>query len=123
MEFKKGNSFKKLKTVKDFQTGEVEENFKKVTDEAINQYAEEVEQAIEAEMVRIAREYGYEVPDEISLEDTMRLQEEMNKDGFEIVLEQETKSDPEKEKYIYSVTLSVKQIHTVIDFDVEMEEE
>lgn len=123
MEFKKGNSFKKLKTVKDFQTGEVEENFKKVTDEAINQYAEEVEQAIEAEMVRIAREYGYEVPDEMSLEDTMRLQEEMNKDGFEIVLEQETKNDPEKEKYIYSVTLSVKQIHTVIDFDVEMEEE
>ena len=123
MEFKKGNSFKKLKTVKDFQTGEVEENFKKVTDEAINQYAEEVEQAIEAEMVRIAREYGYEVPDELSLEDTMRLQEEMNKDGFEIVLEQETKNDPEKEKYVYSVTLSVKQIHTVIDFDVEMEEE
>ncbi|AGE60797.1 reductase [Bacillus phage Leo2] len=123
MEFKKGNSFKKLKTVKDFQTGEVEENFKKVTDEAINQYAEEVEQAIEAEMVRIAREYGYEVPDEMSLEDTMRLQEEMSKDGFEIVLEQETKNDPEKEKYIYSVTLSVKQIHTVIDFDVEMEEE
>jgi hypothetical protein len=123
MEFKKGNSFKKLKTVKDFQTGEVEENFKKVTDEAINQYAEEVEQAIEAEMVRIAREYGYEVPDEMSLEDTMRLQEEMNKDGFEIVLEQETKNDPEKEKYVYSVTLSVKQIHTVIDFDVEMEEE
>ena len=123
MEFKKGNSFKKLKTVKDFQTGEVEENFKKVTDEAINQYAEEVEQAIEAEMVRIAREYGYEVPDELSLEDTMRLQEEMNKDGFEIVLEQENKNDPEKEKYVYSVTLSVKQIHTVIDFDVEMEEE
>lgn len=121
MEFKKGNSFKKLKTVKDFQTGEVEENFKKVTDEAINQYAEEVERAIEAQMIKIAKEYGYEVPDELTLEDAKRLQEEMNKDGFEIVLEQETKNDPEKEKYVYSITLSVKQIHTTIDFDIEEE--
>lgn len=121
MEFKKGNGFKKLKTVKDFQTGEAQEEYKKVTEEAINQYAEEVEQAIEAEMVRIAREYGYNVPDKPTTEEAKRLNDVMKEDGFEIVLEQETKNDPEKNKYIYSVTLSVKQIHTTIDFDIEEE--
>ncbi|QKN88225.1 hypothetical protein Novomoskovsk_37 [Bacillus phage Novomoskovsk] len=121
MEFKKGKSFKKLKTVKDFQTGEEENIVNKVIDEAINQYAEEVEQAIEAEMVRIAKEYGYEIPEKPTIEDAKRLDEQMKQDGFEIVLEQETKNDPEKGKYIYSVTISVKQIHTTIDFDIEEE--
>ncbi|AGE61025.1 holin [Bacillus phage Finn] len=121
MEFKKGKSFKKLKTVKDFQTGEAEETLQKVTDEAINQYAEEVERAIEAEMLKVAKEYGYELPDEPTLEDFKQFNEQMKQDGFEIVLEQETKNDPSKEKYIYSVTISVKQIHTIIDFDIEEE--
>lgn len=121
MEFKKGKSFKKLKTVKDFQTGEAEESFRKVTEEAINQYAEEVERAIEAEMIRIAKEYGYEFPDDPTLDDVKRLDAQMKQDGFEMVLEQETKNDPEKERYIYSVTISVKQIHTTIDFDIEEE--
>lgn len=121
MEFKKGKSFKKLKTVKDFQTGEEENIVQKVTDEAINQYAEEVEQAIEAEMMRIAKEYGYEVPDVLTIEDAQRLTEQMKQDGFELVLEQETKLIPKEDKCVYSVTISVKQIHTTIDFDIEEE--
>jgi len=123
MEFKQGKGFKKLKTVRDFQTGEAEESFKKVNEEAINQYAEEVEQAIEAEMVRIAREYGYNIPDNPTIEESQRLIEVMKEDGFEIVLEQETKLIPQEDKCVYSVTISVKQVHTTIDFDIEEEPE